>query len=33
MSKTLFVRESSGLKKEVSALDAIMLNLGISALL
>ncbi|WP_048054507.1 hypothetical protein [Acidianus hospitalis] len=28
MSKTLFVRESSGLKKEVSALDAIMLNLG-----
>ncbi|BDC18892.1 APC family permease [Acidianus sp. HS-5] len=28
MSKTLFVRESSGLKREVSALDAIMLNLG-----
>ena len=28
MGKTLFVRESSGLKKEVSALDVIMLNLG-----
>ena len=28
MSKTLFVRESSGLRKEVSAIDAIMLNLG-----
>jgi len=28
MSKTVFVRESSGLRKEVSALDAIMLNLG-----
>lgn len=26
--KTLFVRESSGLRKEVSAIDAIMLNLG-----
>lgn len=28
MSKSLFVRESSGLVKNVSALDSIMLNLG-----